>query len=39
MRSMYVLKHLQAQGFSNLLNVAGGIDAWSREVDKSIPRY
>jgi molybdopterin/thiamine biosynthesis adenylyltransferase/rhodanese-related sulfurtransferase len=39
MRSMYVLKHLQAQGFSNLLNVVGGIDAWSREVDKSIPRY
>jgi len=39
MRSMYVLKHLQAQGFSNLLNLAGGIDAWSREVDKSIPRY
>lgn len=39
MRSMYVLKHLQAQGFSNLVNVGGGIDAWSREVDKSIPRY
>jgi adenylyltransferase/sulfurtransferase len=39
MRSMYVLKHLQVQGFSNLLNLAGGIDAWSREVDKSIPRY
>jgi adenylyltransferase/sulfurtransferase len=39
MRSMYVLKHLQAQGFSNLLNLAGGIDAWSREVDKSMPRY
>ena len=39
MRSMYVLKHLQAQGFTNLLNVAGGIDAWSREVDASIPRY
>ena len=39
MRSMYVLKHLQAHGFSNLLNVAGGIDAWSREVDDSIPRY
>ena len=39
MRSMYVLKHLQAHGFSNLLNVAGGIDAWSREVDDAIPRY
>jgi len=39
MRSMFVLKHLQAQGFNNLLNLAGGIDAWSREVDDSIPRY
>jgi len=39
MRSMYVLKHLQAQGFTNLCNVAGGIDAWSREVDASLPRY
>jgi adenylyltransferase/sulfurtransferase len=39
MRSMYVLKHLQAQGFTNLWNVAGGIDAWSQEVDASLPRY
>ena len=39
MRSMYVLKHLQAHGFTNLWNVAGGIDAWSREVDASLPRY
>ncbi len=39
MRSMYVLKHLQEQGFTNLVNLAGGIDAWSREVDNSIPRY
>jgi adenylyltransferase/sulfurtransferase len=39
MRSMYVLKHLQAHGFTNLCNVAGGIDAWSREVDASLPRY
>jgi molybdopterin/thiamine biosynthesis adenylyltransferase len=39
MRSMYVLKHLQAQGFTNLVNLAGGIDAWSRQVNDSIPRY
>ena len=39
MRSMYVLKHLQAQGFTNLWNVSGGIDAWSQEVDASLPRY
>lgn len=39
MRSMFVVKHLQKLGFENLMNLAGGIDAWSREVDASIPRY
>lgn len=39
MRSMYVIRHLQAHGFDKLINLAGGIDAWSREVDDSIPRY
>jgi adenylyltransferase/sulfurtransferase len=39
MRSMFVVKHLQNLGFENLINLAGGIDAWSREVDDSIPRY
>ncbi|MHA8092046.1 ThiF family adenylyltransferase [Aquirufa regiilacus] len=39
MRSMFVIKHLRQLGFENLINLAGGIDAWSREVDDSIPRY
>ena len=39
MRSMFVIKHLHSLGFENLINLAGGIDAWSREVDDSIPRY
>lgn len=39
MRSMFVIKHLHQLGFENLINLAGGIDAWSREVDDSIPRY
>jgi monothiol glutaredoxin len=27
------------RGFSNVFNVVGGIDAWSLEIDSSIPRY
>jgi monothiol glutaredoxin len=28
-----------AHGFSNVYNVEGGMDAWAREVDTSVPRY
>ena len=27
------------QGFSDVYNVVGGIDAWSLEVDPAVPRY
>jgi rhodanese-related sulfurtransferase len=30
---------LQAQGFEAVANIAGGIDAWSQELDPSVPRY
>jgi len=30
---------LQKSGFSKLLNVEGGIHAWSERVDPSVPRY
>ena len=39
MRSMRVASFLASQGFSNVFNLAGGIDAWACEVDSSIPRY
>ena len=32
-------EHFREHGFTNLYNVEGGIDAWSREVDASVPRY
>jgi adenylyltransferase/sulfurtransferase len=38
-RSMRALEILRELGFSRLKNLAGGIDAWSREVDSSVPRY
>jgi rhodanese-related sulfurtransferase len=30
---------IQEQGFSDVWNLQGGIDAWSREVDPQVPRY
>ena len=39
-RSMMVVRTLQLQhGFTNLLNLSGGIDAWSMHIDPSIPQY
>ena len=39
MRSQAAAEHCLRLGFREVYNVAGGIDAWSREVDSSIPRY
>jgi monothiol glutaredoxin len=38
-RSAQVAEHFRALGFRNVYNVAGGIDAWSRDVDADVPRY
>lgn len=38
-RSMQVAMFLQQRGFETVYNLAGGIDAWSREVDPSVPTY
>ena len=38
-RSMRVAMFLQANGFENVANIAGGIDAWAQELDPSVPRY
>src|SRR3569623_340247 len=32
-------EHFRSLGFRDVYNVEGGIDAWSREVDATIPRY
>ena len=38
-RSLQVVAFLQRQGFDSVYNLAGGIDAWSQDVDPSVPRY
>jgi rhodanese-related sulfurtransferase len=38
-RSMHVAQFLASQGFEALINLRGGIDAWSIQVDPSIPVY
>ena len=38
-RSRGAAEHFLKQGFTNLYNLAGGIDAWSRDVDTKVPRY
>jgi len=38
-RSLTVVSWLRDQGLSECMSMAGGIDAWSREVDPTVPRY
>jgi adenylyltransferase/sulfurtransferase len=38
-RSTQVIRFLQQEGFTNLYNLSGGIDAWAREVDEAMERY
>ena len=39
MRSAQVVAFLERQGFEAVYNLAGGIDAWSLQVDPSVARY
>ena len=38
-RSQQAAAFFLSNGFSNVFNVAGGIDAWSVDVDPKVPRY
>jgi adenylyltransferase/sulfurtransferase len=38
-RSARAVKLLRDAGFQNVYNVKGGIDAWSEEIDPSVPKY
>lgn len=39
MRSADATDFLLQQGFQNVKNLVGGIDAWSIQVDGAVPRY
>ncbi len=38
-RSMKATMYLKDKGFSNVKNLAGGIDAWAEKYDPDMPRY
>jgi adenylyltransferase/sulfurtransferase len=38
-RSARAQGYLKAQGYNNVLNLTGGIDAWALQVDPSMKRY
>ncbi len=38
-RSRAAAEHFLKEGFTHVYNLAGGIEAWSRDVDPSVPRY
>lgn len=39
MRSLQVANYLAQSGFTEVVNLQGGIDAWSQQVDPSVPIY
>jgi len=39
MRSGRAQGYLKAQGYTNVLNLTGGIDAWALQVDPAMKRY
>ena len=38
-RSLRVTQFLRANGFAQVSNVAGGIDAWAEQIDPTLARY
>jgi len=37
--SRQAAEHFRGLGFTQLFNIEGGIDAWSEQIDNSVPRY
>ncbi len=38
-RSQQVAAYLDSLGYNNVMNLEGGVDAWSRLIDPEMPKY
>lgn len=38
-RSRHVARFLEQQGFKNIINMQGGMAAWSRDIDHTVATY
>jgi rhodanese-related sulfurtransferase len=38
-RSRSVAMYMERHGFNDVINLSGGVEAWSREVDLDMPTY
>jgi rhodanese-related sulfurtransferase len=38
-RSFQVAAFMAGRGYDNVVNLDGGIDAWSLSIDSDVPRY
>ncbi len=38
-RSYHAARFLEHNGFSNVINLTGGVDAWAKEADPAMPTY
>jgi rhodanese-related sulfurtransferase len=38
-RSQRIAEFLKRSGYPTVVNLEGGIDAWSEEIDPAVPKY
>lgn len=38
-RSFHVARFLDHNGFTRIINLTGGVDAWAKEADPTMPTY